>query len=119
MTKPTNPWPSINPGMLRHQIAIQAQSSAQDSVGQSLLTWNTVRTTNGGLNVVTMKEAFGEGQLTAQETDIWTVRWSSVPILPGMQIVFGGQTWKVQVPNNVARRNVVVHMLCLLLNGAS
>lgn len=117
--KSANPYPSIEPGLLRHSIAIQAQSSTQDSVGQPILTWSTVRATNGGLNVVSLKEAFGEGQLTAQETDIWTVRWTPVPILPGMQIVFSGQAWKVQVVNNVARRNVVVHLLCLLLNGAS
>jgi head-tail adaptor len=119
MTKPQNPWPAINVGSLRHLIQLQQQSSTQDSVGQPVLTWTTVRTSYGGLNLVSMKEAFGEGQLTAQETDIWTLRWTPTEILPGMQLVFGSNTYIVQMVSNVMRRNLIVHLLCLQLNGKS
>ena len=118
MTKPSNPWPSIDPSRLRHQISIQQQSTTQDRFGAPSLTWTTVRTTSGGLNVVSLKEAFGDGQLTAQETDIWTVRWTA-GIQPGMQIVFGSNTWKVQDASNVMQRNITLHLLCLLLNAGS
>jgi head-tail adaptor len=119
MTKPTNPWLSIDPGQLRHQITVQAQSTTQDSVGQPMLTWTAVRTCSGGLNIVSMRQAFGEGQLTAQESDIWTVRWTATEIKPGMQLTFGGNVWKVQVVSNVLRRNLIVHLLCLQLNAQS
>ena len=119
MTKPQNPWPAINVGSLRHQVQIKSQSSTQDSVGQPVLTWNLVRATSAGLNLVSMKEAFGEGQLTAQETDIWTLRWTSTEILPGMQLVFGANTYIVQMVSNVMRRNLIVHLLCLQLNAKS
>ncbi len=112
-----NPWPAISPGQLRHLVAINSQSSTQDSFGQPALTWTTVRTTYGGLNIVSMRESFGEGQLTAQESDIWTVRWSPVSIEPGMQLVFGGATWRIQVVSDVLRRNLILHLLCLQLNA--
>jgi hypothetical protein len=54
MTKAANAWLSIDPALLRHQITVQAQSTSQDSVGQPVLTWTTVRTCSGGLNVVSM-----------------------------------------------------------------
>ena len=119
MQTSANAPPAVNIGALRHQIQIQQQSGAADTFGQPALTWTTVRTPWGGLNVVSMREAFGEGQLTAQETDIWTVRWTSVPIQPGMQVIFNGQAWRIQVVNDVAKRHVVLHLLCLLLNASS
>lgn len=114
-----NKWLSIDPSQLKHKVVINVQSSTQDSFGQPVLTWTPVRTSWGGLNIITMKEAFGEGQLTAQETDIWTVRWSAIEIQPGMQLTFAGLTWKVQVVSNVLRRNLIVHLLCLQLNAGS
>lgn len=118
MTKPQNPWPAINVGSLRHQVQIKSQSSTQDSVGQPVLAWTTIRTTMAGLNLVSMKEAFGEGQLTAQESDIWTMRWSA-GIQPGMQLVFGSNVYKIQSVNDVARRRLILHLLCLQLNAQS
>jgi head-tail adaptor len=118
MTKPGNPWPAIDPGKFRHQVQINSQSSTQDSVGQPVLTWNLVRATSAGLNLVSMREAFGEGQLTAQESDIWTMRWSA-GIQPGMQLVFGSNIYKIQAVNDVMRRRVVLHLLCLQLNAGS
>ena len=118
-----NKWLSIrgrNPSQLKHKVVINVQSSTQDSFGQPVLTWTPVRTSWGGLNIITMKEAFGEGQLTALETDIWTVRWSAIEIQPGMQLTFfAGLTWKVQAVSNVLRRNLIVHLLCLQLNTGS
>jgi head-tail adaptor len=120
MTKPQNPWPTIDPSQLRHQVLIQSPTSgAQDGTGQPVISPATVRQTWGGLNLITLKEAFGEGQLTAQETDVWTVRWTPIEIKPAMQLAFGGAVWKIQVVNNVARRNIIVHLLCIQLNAQS
>ena len=119
MNSPVSSWPQIDSGKLRHQIQIQAQSSTQDSFGQPAQTWSTIRTTWGGLNIVSMREVFGSGQLTAQETDVWTVRYSPTEIQPGMQILFGGKVWKVQVISNVEQRNVLLHLLCIEINGTN
>lgn len=117
--KPPAGWPSIEPGTLRHPIQIQAQTSTQDSFGQPVPTWNTVRTCYGGINLVSMKKAFGANQLTSQSTDIWTVRWSPTPIQPGMQIMFGSSTYRVQAVGNPEKRNIILHILCLELNATS
>jgi SPP1 family predicted phage head-tail adaptor len=112
-------WPSIEPGALKHQITFNQQSSTQDSFGQPVPTWTQIRTCWGGINLVGMREAFGNNQLTSQSTDIWTVRWTSTVIQPGMQIVFGSSTYRVQAVSNPGKRNIYLHILCLELNATS
>jgi head-tail adaptor len=119
MTKPQNPWPSINIGDLRHVITINQQSSTQDSVGQPVLTWSAVRTCYAGFNLISMMEAFGNNQLTSESSDVWTMRWTGTEIKPRMQIVFGSSTYRVQAINNPGKRNILLHVLCLDLNTAS
>lgn len=100
-------------------ITINQQSSTQDSVGQPVLTWTAIRTCYAGFNLISMKEAFGNNQLTSLSTDVWTMRWTATEIKPGMQIVFGSSTYKVQAINNPGKRNILLHVLCLDLNAAS
>ena len=120
MTKPSNPWPSIDPGSLRHQVRIQQQSATPDASGQLVQTWTTARSTCAGINLVSLKEAFGDGQFTAQEVDIWTMRYSAaVSIAPGMRLVLGSKTWVIQAVDNVGQRNITLHLLCIALNSPS
>lgn len=112
-------WLSIEPGALKHQITINQQSATQDSFGQPVITWNAVRTCWGGINLVGMREVFSANQLTSQSTDVWTVRWTSTLIQPGMQIVFGSSTYRVQAVSNPGKRNIYLHILCLELNATS
>jgi SPP1 family predicted phage head-tail adaptor len=113
-------WQSIEPGALRHQINIQEQSTTQDSYGQPLITWTTIRTCYAGINLVSMKEVFSAGQLNAQSTDVWTMRWTPSPIVqPGMLIVFGASTYRVQVVSNPGKRRMYLHVLALELNATS
>jgi head-tail adaptor len=112
-------WPLIDPGDLRHLVQINKQSATQDSFGQPVLSWTTFRTPMAGLNLLSLKEAFGDGQLTAQESDIWTMRWTPDEVQPGMQLVFGANAYEIQAVNNVMRRNVLLHLLCLQLNAQS
>lgn len=112
-------WPSVEPGELRHLIEIQDRSTTSDSFGQPQQIWGTVSTCMAGINIVTMREAFGSNQLTSQSSDIWTARWTPVSIQPGMRIVFRGETFLVQAINNVDKRNVLLHILCLQINAGS
>jgi head-tail adaptor len=113
------PWPSVNPAALRQPIQIQSQSSTQDAYGQPQQSWSTILSCMGGINLLSMKEAFGENQLTSSSTDIWTLRWCGVEIQPGMQLLFGTKIFRIQAVNNVAERNVILHLLCLSLNEGS
>lgn len=113
-------WPSINPGLLRHSVRIQSQTSTPDAFGQPQATWTDVRVTFGGINLVSMREVVGGNQLASQVTDIWTVRHrTDIAIQPGMRILFGARVFKIQAVNNVDERNVLDHLLCLELNAPS
>lgn len=114
-------WPAIEPGALKHQVTINQESSSRDVYGQPVTTGSPtpVRTTWAGINLVSMREVFGNDQLTSQSTDIWTVRWTPTVIKPGMQIVFGSSIYRIQAVSNPGKRNIYLHLLCLELNATS
>lgn len=116
-----SPWLSLEPGDLRHQVTINEQSSSRDAYGQPVTTGSStpIRTTWAGINLVSMREVFGNDQLTSQSTDIWTVRWTPTVIKPGMQIIFGSSIYRIQAVSNPGKRNIYLHLLCLELNATS
>lgn len=118
MSKSQSRWPSLEPGQLRHQIQIQQQSSSQDSSGQLLETWTTVRTSWASIQSITLKEAFQSDQLTSQVTHTITLRWpSGVSVQAGMRVVYGSHTYKIQAVNNIDERDVILRLLVMELNA--
>ncbi len=108
-------------GSLRHSILIQSRSTQPDSFGQPLDTWNTVLVTRASIAIATQRELYQANQLTSQVSHTITLHWpgSAVVITPGMQIVYGTHTYKIQDCDNVGERNRVLRLLCLELNGAA
>lgn len=109
----------FDPSQLRHLVTVQAlpANPDQDSSGQPIPVFVPVRQAWAGLNLVSMREAFGEGQLTSQATDVWTMRYSSTPISGGMQILFGSRVFRVLAADNVEGRGILWHVLALELNA--
>ena len=118
MPKQQNPWPSLEPGKLRHRVQIQQQSATPDAYGQPQLTWTTILTTWSQIQVVTQRELYQSGALTSQVTHTITMRWPSVSISAGMRVVFGSHIYQIQAPNNIEERNVILKLMCLEPNGA-
>lgn len=110
---------AIPSGALRHWIEIQQQSGAQDAMGGPLDNWQTVYSTMSAIETLTMQEVYQTGQLVGRVSHRVTVRWpgSSIPLLQGMRVLFGGRVFMIQAPDNVQERNRVVHLLCLEING--
>jgi len=118
MRKRTAPWPSINPGELRHRVQIQQESTLPDSFGQPQSSWTTVLTTWARIDAISMREMFQANQLVSQVSHVITMRYqSTVPVAPGMQIVFGPHTYKVQAINNIEERGVLLRILALEIYG--
>jgi SPP1 family predicted phage head-tail adaptor len=115
---------AINPGELRHWIVIQQASATRDAAGQPISTWGTVASTHARIentNSRTFKESFSNNALASQSTDLITIRWQglAIDIKPGMRIVFGDNLYIIQSVDNVLRRNRVLRLACLAIDGDS
>lgn len=106
-------------GFLRHQVALQAQTTTQTSSGAPQETWNTILTCFAGVESIHEREDFQTSQFVAQVTHRITVRWPGASIAIGgpMQIMFGSRIFKVQTVVNVQERNRVLQLYCLEING--
>jgi SPP1 family predicted phage head-tail adaptor len=109
-------------GALRHAIAIQAPSSTRDTAGQLGATWTTVLATRAAIEStasLTFKFSFQNSTLAANATDCITIRYPSVTIAPGMQVVFGDQVYTIQDVDDVKRRHRVLVMAVLGIDTVS
>jgi SPP1 family predicted phage head-tail adaptor len=117
-TDPARPY-LIDPGELRQQIQIQQQSTANDSVGQPQATWTTVLTTMAKIASISVVERWQSAQFVGQVSHRITMRWpgAGVTIAGGMRVLFGSRIFVLQGVDNVEERNIVLHLLCLEING--
>jgi head-tail adaptor len=116
--------PIIAPGELRHAITIQAASSTRDAFGEPVSTWATVLVARAKIESTTAnayKELVQDGAIAAQSTDVITMRWPgpTFDIKPGQRVVFQDNNYLIQAVDNLLRRNRVVRMFCMALDGDS
>lgn len=113
-------WPTFGASDLRHKVQIQARAAGQDSVGQPIGDWATVRSCFARIDAMSGREEFADNQTTSQVTDMIIVRYTRTPLEPGMQVVFGPHAYRIQAIDNIRHRNKYVKLLCLEINaGAS
>ncbi|MGA2650416.1 MAG: phage head closure protein [Terracidiphilus sp.] len=113
----------LQPGTLKHLITIQSKSATRDASGQPGSTWTTVLTTRASIEStasLSFKWSFQNSVLAANATDCITLRYPvSVDIVPGMQIIWNGDTYLVQDVDNVQRRNRVIVLACIGVDTGS
>jgi len=112
----------IQAGTLRHLISILAPSSTRDAAGQPISTWTTVLTTRASIVNSTpgaYKQPFAGNILAAESTDFITLRYPAVDIQPGMRVAFGDNLYIIQAVDNVQRRNRVLILAAMVLDGDS
>lgn len=116
---------ALDAGVLRHQITIQSQSTAQDpETGEPSQVWNHVLTTMAAISTASSREMYqtgAAGQFVAQVTHIVKIRWpgASIMIAGGMRVTLGTRTFAIQTVENVQERNRVVNLMCLEVNGGT
>jgi len=120
------PWNPLylSAGDLRHSVTIQKPSATRDDAGQPVSTWTNVLVTRAKIEGTTSnayKEFVQDGAIASQATDVFTLRWpgSSIDLAPGMRIQFRDNTYLVQAVDNVLRRNRVVKLFCMVIDGDS
>jgi head-tail adaptor len=118
-------WLGINPSQLRHLVQIQQQGTAVDAAGgQSSTGWLTIRSPWASITAAAKKEDYQSAQFSSQVTDIITIRWAASPVIaPGMQVLFtdaSGTThvYEIQAVDNVDKRNMLINLMCLEVNGS-
>jgi SPP1 family predicted phage head-tail adaptor len=112
----------IEAGTLRHSITIQAQSTVRDAAGQLNSTWSPVLTTRAqieGTSSLTFKFAFENNALAANTTECITIRYPAVDVTPGMQVIWGDQTYTIQAVDDVLHRHRVLHLACVGISTGS
>jgi len=109
----------INPGELRHEIAIQKPEDSPDSRGLSVVpaNWTTVRATLAQIYTAGGRETSMASQIIADVSHVVKVRWDPTVIEAGYRVAFGGRVFTVQYTENVYERNRVLLLYCREVDG--
>ena len=112
---PFDPF-QLPPQGLPHLIQVQAPSATRDEFGQQNSTFTTILECRAAIQSTasqTFKFATQNNVQASNATDVITIRWAGVEILPNMQVVFGTKIFTVQAVDNVQYRNRIVRLLCI------
>lgn len=114
----------IDPGTLRHSISIQAATTTRDAAGQPSATWANVLTTRASIESTTTiayKSSFSGNALASEATDVVTLRWPGPDVIiePSQRMIFQDNTYLIQAVDNVKRRNRVLRLACMVIDGDS
>ena len=109
---------SIEPGRLRHRIAIQAASTTPDAFGQPQQTWTTIWNCWASIEPLSARELYGSGSLAAQAMHKITIRYTAqVALKAGMRAVFFAHAYRIQGFLNSGLENTLVTVTALEVNG--
>jgi len=114
----------ISTGALNRRIAIQSQSTVQDSYGQPVQTWTTVYTCWANIGVQQSQLVYATSEFISKTTHRITMRWtSSVVLTPNMRIVYTDaattitHTYNIEALMNPNEANWQIVALCYELEG--
>ncbi|MFH1731833.1 MAG: phage head closure protein [Planctomycetota bacterium] len=99
-------------GQLRHRVALQAATSAQDSYGEAIKTWATVKSVWGRVEDLTGRELLLAQQVQSEATVRVTIRYpSGTTLTSANRVVADGRTLEiVSVANPEGGRRELVLM---------
>lgn len=106
-------------GDLRHVVTLQAVSTAQDASGQPTSSWVPVLMTRASIRELSSRELNQSDLVTSQMTHLVSIRWTAVPLMAGMRLIYGSHTYLVQSVVDVFERHRVYELLCLEIDGTA
>jgi len=111
------PWPSIDPGKLRHRITIQSYgpvSPAAMDAGGPVMDWSTFTTAYAFIDPTAAEDIIRSGQIVSQQEIPITIRWQP-GITSSMRVVSDdtSSTFVIKGIINHEDRNVLLTLLCL------
>ena len=84
----------IDPGALRHEVALQNAELTPDGLGGHADAWTEIATVFARIEPVGEESRFGAGQIRETATHRFTVRYRS-DITSGMRFVRGGRLFDI------------------------
>lgn len=103
-------------GVLRHQVTLQSQSTAQNSYGEAVRTWADLGTVWAQVSPVSARELFAAAQAQATTTHQITIRYRS-DVTASCRVKFGSRYFAIDGVLNPDERNWRLVLLCT--EGAS
>lgn len=108
------PWPSIEPGRLRHPITLLAPATALTAGGTeaSYAPWLSTR---AAIETLRGTDTQRNGQATAQTNLLVTLRYRA-GVTAAMRVQTATAVYIIQSIENVEERNKVLKLTCLKLS---
>jgi len=122
------PFYMIDPGSLRHQIAIGARSSSQDASGQPLNTWPVYLTTRASIQQLSGQQLYQGEEFTSAKQVRAILRWPGrglpAPAVNGVvnvgdRIFYLNHVYEIQIADNVQERNRKLVLTCVEIDGSA
>lgn len=107
----------MNPGKLRHRLAIQSRSWTVDDIGERTGTWSTLDTVWGQVRPLSGSETMRAQQAQMDVTHEITIRYgtyfgsSDTELLPEYRFVYDGRFFRIRSIVNPEERNIM--LICL------
>lgn len=110
---------------LNRRIAIQSQTTMQDSFGQEQQTWNTAYECWAALDIQASQLLYSTEEFVSKATHRITIRWTKSQVFaPNMRIAYVEtatgitHTYNIEAILNPKQANVLLVFLCYELNAS-
>lgn len=102
----------IDPGRLRHRVAIQVRSTLTDAMGQAADQWTTVATVHAEAMPLRGREFFAAAQVQQEHSVKFTLRWRA-DLAPTARIVWRDQPYDITGVTDLGGRGVWAEVMAL------
>lgn len=101
----------MNPGELRHQVALQSSTMTTNSFGEKITTWSTYALAWAAIKPLQGRELANAKQVHEQIDYEIRIRFRE-SVDSSHRILFGSRIFEVQAVLNVDERNKELKLLC-------
>lgn len=84
----------INPGAMREQVRLESRSTAQDTVGEQILTWSLFALRRAEVVRTPGKELWASMERNGRVPTMWKLRWLD-GVLPAMRLICRGKVYNI------------------------
>lgn len=101
----------IDPGELRHYIALQSSTETRGTGGSVVKSWSTHTSVWARVQPLTGQVALQAQQINAELTHRITIRYNST-LAEGDRVLWGSRIFDINVIRNLDERDIYQELLC-------
>jgi len=95
---------------LRHKVSLEQKSQVSDGAGGFETSWESVASLWAGIDKLRSSERFAGGQVTADATHKFTLRYHS-GIRTDMRFNWNGRLFNIRVINDIDEKNRILEVI--------